>query len=344
MGASQGEEGVSGEVQQLLDLIDAPGRPGEWTGFCPVHEDRSGNRSLCVDVKAKESDYCEETAYPRLYIYCRSCGANGQDVAAVLGIAWENLEPDALAMELPLRRPRPWRLPSSIQLEQWVIDRRNDPEATRWLTEERLLTVEFLDRYRVGWDAERRRWIFPVLTTSDCFIDPVAIGCLWYPADPLSDGTRKMCNWRGGPPHLYPDVPDRPTILLVEGELDAAVGRSHDLPTVSGTIGARQWTERLTGHLRGKRVIVIYDCDDAGREGAADRVADLTSAGIPAEHLDLDPSRDDGFDLTDWFREGRTVAQLRTALTNSRALGDRPRAPLNAASRSRQNGRRREER
>lgn len=336
---------MSGEFRGFLDVVDALGGLGEWHGFCPVHDDRAGNRSLDIDIKAKEIDFCGATAYPRLYIHCRSCGANGMAVATALGLRWGDLETDAIASYVPPQRKRAWRLPTSAEIEAYVQARGDDAEATRWLVEERLLTPEFLDRYRIGWRADRRWWIFPLLSTAPCFIDPVPIGCLWYPADPLPNGRRKMCNWGGAPPALYPDVPRSRWVVLVEGELDAAVGRSHGLPTVSGTIGAGRWNERLSEELRGHRVIVVYDCDEAGRSGAADRVRDLTAAGIPARLHDLAPDRDDGFDLTDWFRDGRTANRFVADLRRSRAPGPTPRAPLSAASRSRyKNGRRREER
>lgn len=335
---------MSGELIRLLEATDATGPPGAWRGYCLVHDDRRGNRSLDMDVKAKPIDIFEGTQYRRLYIHCRSCGANGTATAAVLGIPFSQLEDDAVRVELPRRFNR-WRVPPIQDFKRWVAARRRDPDATRWLVEDRLLSVEFLDRYMVGWRSDRDWWIFPLLATSPCFSEPVPVGALWYPYRPLPDGRRKMCCWGGAPPALYPDVPAGRTVYLVEGELDAAVGRSHGLPTVSSTTGAGHWDDRLTMALRDKRVIVVYDCDDAGRQGARARVRDFAVWDIPARLHDLDPSRDDGFDLTDWFREGRTVSELRADVRRSRVPGPTSRAALRTPPPARdENGRRRDDR
>jgi hypothetical protein len=44
---------------------------------------------------------------------------------------------------------------------------------------------------------------------------------------------------------------------------------------------------------------LCMDCDDQGRQCAAERVDGFRRAGVEARAVDLDPSRSDGFDLSD---------------------------------------------
>jgi hypothetical protein len=59
------------------------------------------------------------------------------------------------------------------------------------------------------------------------------------------------------------------------------------------------WAERFE---RFERVYVCFDCDEKGREAAAIRVQQLAKH-THASIVDLDPQRDDGYDLTDFLLE-----------------------------------------
>lgn len=88
-------------------------------------------------------------------------------------------------------------------------------------------------------------------------------------------------------------------LYIVEGEPDAVRMWSLGLHAVAipGTGGWRSaWAHRFAGQ---RVVVVMFDCDPAGR-AAAKRVAhDLNVAFVPARMLDLDPRRDDGYDVSD---------------------------------------------
>jgi hypothetical protein len=53
----------------------------------------------------------------------------------------------------------------------------------------------------------------------------------------------------------------------------------------------------------GRRVSVVMDCDQAGREAARRIAGDLKAVGVHGSIIDLASTRDDGFDLTDWLSD-----------------------------------------
>ena len=52
------------------------------------------------------------------------------------------------------------------------------------------------------------------------------------------------------------------------------------------------------------------DCDRPGRQAAARIAEDLERRGIVAAIRDLAPHRHDGYDVSDWLREGNAPVQL----------------------------------
>jgi DNA primase len=95
---------------------------------------------------------------------------------------------------------------------------------------------------------------------------------------------------------------------------------------VPGT-GAWQpaWAQLLTGRF----VIVVMDCDPAGRHAATAIAESLQIAGVSVEVVDLWPDRADGYDLTDRILEHRR-ARHRASSTQTPASLLRPVPTVNA--------------
>ena len=109
-------------------------------------------------------------------------------------------------------------------------------------------------------------------------------------------------------------------MLLVEGPSDMLAARSAGLPAIA-VPGANAWRSEWASALDGHRVVVVMDCDRPGRQAAARIAEDLERRGIVAGIRDLAPRRQDGYDVSDWLREGKTAAP---AAGDARvALGER---------------------
>ena len=92
-------------------------------------------------------------------------------------------------------------------------------------------------------------------------------------------------------------------VLLVEGEPDMIAARSHGLPAIA-VPGVDAWRPGWAELLAGREVTVIMDCDEHGRAAAAAIESDLSSNCV-VRVLDIAPHRNDGYDVTDWLRQGQ---------------------------------------
>jgi hypothetical protein len=174
-------------------------------------------------------------------------------------------------------------------------------------------TETAIERLELAWLVSERRVAIPIRDQAGD-----ELGELRY--DPTGEHDPKMLSPTGvgrqlfPPPELIADHeldPER-TVWLVEGEPDAIRLWTLGLPAV-GVPGAQNWRDEWAGRFTGRhwRVAVCFDCDQAGRDGARRAAAAIVRAGGDARLVDLDPARDDGYDLTDWARLADT-AELRS--------------------------------
>jgi hypothetical protein len=284
------------------------------TGFCPCHEDdrEDGRRSLDIEIKRK-------LGHPSntLFIFCRSCRSNGLDVASELGIKWGDLMKAASSSFIATPSKKQWPMVAPDQVLHAAKSLKANRARYRYLIEERLLSDEVVDDRLIGWDEKRNRYLLPIFDTATQYAtdaDNIDVqGCLWFPGEPFPDGTRKMCNWKGWPATVYPNFLEASrddVVLLCEGEWDALCAASNDIVAISGTTGARHWNPAWNHHFEDAWVVVAYDCDEPGRKGAAQVAQSLEASGIVTAVLDLAPDRNDGYDITDYFRSGGTQEGL----------------------------------
>ena len=102
------------------------------------------------------------------------------------------------------------------------------------------------------------------------------------------------------------------TVYLPEGERDCQTLDRHGFLAATNSGGAEYWAARHAEHLRGADVVVLTDNDAAGRKHGQKVAASL--AGIARVRI-LDiaahwPECPPKGDITDWFKDGGTPAQL----------------------------------
>jgi len=183
------------------------------------------------------------------------------------------------------RRPPP--IPKD-QIEHYV--KALPDEAVQFLREHRGLTKEVIDSYKIGWCEEKERFTIPIPWQGKY------INVRLYHPDrnpkilPISSDRSIQ---------LFPeDQLEGDEIWLCEGELDALCAISHGLAAVSVTAGAGSWKEQFTPRFKGKKVYIVYDCDEAGRKGAK-KIAEILSRVAQVKVVDL--GLKEGEDLTNWF-------------------------------------------
>ncbi len=113
-------------------------------------------------------------------------------------------------------------------------------------------------------------------------------------------------------PELREAIANGETIFVVEGEKDAEALAARGLCTTTGAQGAAwKWPATWAAFFKGaKRVVVLPDCDDAGRKAARQRASIVATVCEDVCILDLAPGRTNGYDVSDWLGEKHTCDEL----------------------------------
>ncbi len=281
--------------------------------MCPLHEDHDPSLSLTV----KPADHGTMWG---LFGRCTagSCRASLPDVIRHFGLPLGRVlygGNDAYASEVHRTSAAP--LPDLAELCGWTEALWADDARLRYLRDERGLSERVVRKYRIGWNEAQGRYMLPVAD-----LDGKLANVRRYRPD-AKPGEGKMVGLRGRGGQLYPLAPtpsDADPVLVAEGEWDALVARSHGLTAVCGTLGAATWRPAWSAALAGRSVAFVYDCDKAGRDGAAEAAAVVGRVAkfVRVVDLGLQP----GEDLTDWFiKYERSRSDLLGLIAGTPSLG-----------------------
>lgn len=114
-------------------------------------------------------------------------------------------------------------------------------------------------------------------------------------------------------PEMLAAIARGETIHVVEGEKDAATLANLGLCATTSAQGASwPWPAAWSRFFAAaKQVIVLCDCDKAGREAAQQRASIIAAVCDDVRMLDLDPARRDGYDISNWVADGHVLVELR---------------------------------
>lgn len=140
---------------------------------------------------------------------------------------------------------------------------------------------------------------------------------------PVFDHTDKACNVRCydwtktqqakytnyksgfGKAHIWPHgvIEANEEVIVLEGEMDCLLAHAMGLRNaITSTGGASSWTDAWTRALAGKKVLICYDIDDAGRAGASALLARLRVFAASVATVVLPISEPANGDFTDFVR------------------------------------------
>lgn len=107
------------------------------------------------------------------------------------------------------------------------------------------------------------------------------------------------------------------SIVLAEGEGDALSLISAGIPAVTNTSGAGTFREAWREYFLGKDVIVFYDNDEAGRNGARKAAAMLFgyAANVRVAEWGSEP---DKYDIGDFMKDDRPITELEEMLRKAK--------------------------
>lgn len=268
---------------------------GEWRLRCPFHWDVEGDASINIQRSVFICFRCADWSFSDVMACLFLRDARG----FVPGWLHEPLRGSVSSGH----RPPPDRPPDVPILAAWHNHLLCSSEPLAYLTgPERLLTLDTIERFEIGWNREFKFYSIPIYDRS---------GELYSFKRYRRFKKPKMLNRRGDTATLFPWSAVRglkrgDLLVVAEGEWDAMLLNQQGIPAVTGG-GANVWRREWSIILRnlGVRVVVVYDCDESGREGRRKPLG-----GIPGSRaIDLAPSRHDGYDVTQYLRT-HTVDEL----------------------------------
>jgi hypothetical protein len=272
--------------------------------------------------------------------HCWGCGAKGGAFDAATSRGLTNRQAFDLKVQYGLAERRTGSQTSTNPPAVRLVA----PPPTRFEhppPEQRRLQQQLADKWKslLLRPEQRQLWRLPAL---------LALGCGWdgqritMPVHDRSGDTIGLLRYlpnRPGPSiakvladpgtHLEPlglGGGDRGPLVLAEGIPDLLSARSAGLPA-AGISGVQAWRPAFARRFQDRRVLIAFDADRAGRDGADRVLVDLGHAGVDATIVDLAPRRSDGYDLTNWLSPHRTTAPA--ALL--RSLADHAYRPAAAA-------------
>ncbi|UGS35248.1 AAA family ATPase [Capillimicrobium parvum] len=275
--------------------------------FAPGDVHRNGDRSPSASVNVETGAWL-----------CHGCGAKGGAYDAALaqgrapGDAMELLKRHGLVGgdDTPRRgaasrsggdRP-PAALPDEATLVQWQQDLQGHAKLLKRLEDRNGWTARALAAAGAGWGQadgwREKRLVFPINDTGGELINVVGY---------LPGGEPKSLALRGRPRDIFPPVEtiEGHEVTIVEGEGDAVSMNVFELPAVAipGTGAATGFSKYAARFALVDRVNVSMDCDPQGRGAREAIAAALHAVGVDVRVLDIDPGRDDGYDVGDMLRE-----------------------------------------
>jgi AAA domain-containing protein len=111
-------------------------------------------------------------------------------------------------------------------------------------------------------------------------------------------------------------------VFIVEGEKDVERLRERAIATCNPG-GARKWNlvdDCARAALRGRHIVIVADADRDGRAHAEIVKEWAREVASTIRVLDLAPSRDDGYDLSDWLDEQHTIDELKQIAESTEAI------------------------
>jgi len=245
---------------------------------CPFHEDDQPSLHIAPDGRAK----------------CFGCGFKTPHLIGLVRRLEDMTDHEASVF---LTKMIPCVPESKIRACEKALARNQD--AMDYLkSPERNLSGALIHKYRLGLELSSERITIPIIDSSG-----KCRNLRRYDWQGRSD--QKMINVEGlGETRIYPEsvLFKNRRVLLVEGEFDAEVGNSFDIPTVSWTGGADSWGERYQYLFQDKAVWIMYDDDEAGQLAASRARVKLMNIAyrVMSPKLKVLTDKPQPKDLTEW--------------------------------------------
>lgn len=308
---------MTDKIQEILDKVDIEGfyrehlekiireTSEEIIAICPFHKEKIGSFSA-----NKRNGL----------FHCFGCGAEGsvfQFIQQLKGVDFKEafrivadfsgskikLNNSEIPQHRPLLDPK---LPA-----KYLDNLLKAKDTLAFLQKRRGYTLDTIKKYKIGWDGSR--YTFPIYDEHG-----ILRNIRRYHAKKankmISYGTKKYTYGEGRIYGLDEMLKRKnETIHLHEGEPDKLLASQHKFLAVSGTVGAQTWKPEWTEYFRGRDVVLFYDMDPQGREGAEKACRSLTGVAKTVKNAELPvKGTKQEKDYTDYFlKKGGTIEKIK---------------------------------
>jgi hypothetical protein len=283
------------EIQELLTQLHGVRENATgWTARCPAHADDSP--SLKIDTGDDG----------RVLVHCHA-GCSIEDVVQAMGISVSDLFADETAPVQPQVVVGKNGNARVLEIGRDLVDEMTHalkPDQRRYLIQERMLSEEVIDRYRLGVTGRggQDRVAIPIPDEAGAIRDTRR----WLPPERRNRDDAKILHWAQGfgGARLFPlDQLNQAQMVLCAGELDALAAISHGFAAITATCGEGHWPDELSESFSGSEVVILLDADATGVKGTELRAESLVRHGATVNVATWPEDRRDGWDITDELRE-----------------------------------------
>lgn len=283
-------------------------------GKCLWHEDTTPSMSMNVQ---------------RGLFHCHGCGIGGdifefwqrvtgadtfpavlESLAQVVGVATEAGPPrraapvdlvDLAAAQEALEPAAPL-IEHDPLVDERIVDTAHarllsEPTAMTLLATRRGLVEETVRTWKLGKDNDR--FYIPIRNA-----EGQCVNIRRYKFD-AARAQDKMLSWRAGfgSARLWPltAFAAADPIYLMEGEMDCLLALQCGLNAITCTGGASTWNRSWNERFAHREIVIVYDCDTAGRQGARRIAEELAPVAAAIRIVELGLTEPAGADFTDYI-------------------------------------------
>ena len=288
--------------------LPEPNDSNEMKTTCPFHNDNSPSFSINAETGA-------------FNCFAPSCDKGGGIVEFISeyknidrGKAKKLLKENYPDFEVPdykknKKKKKKKKQPPPIdesEVNKWHMILKNSEKLLDYLLNERGITIETIEEFKLGWDGSRIT--IPIHGEAGKIRNVRK-----YKPKSKGDQSKVISYGKGyGSARLFPIknlVYEE--ILLVEGELDAILANQMGYKAMTATGGAGTWKTEWNEWFKDKIVNICYDIDKSGQKGAGKVARLLLPHTEKVKIIDLPISEPPNGDLTDYFvKFGHTKEEL----------------------------------
>ncbi len=218
--------------------------------LCPFHAD--SDPSLSINLEA-------------MVFNCFGCGKKGNAID-ILNEIWECGSKKARSALCATAKGK-LHIFDKQEVERYHSYLLEHKELMDFLTINKGLSDDTIDKYNLGYDQKIKRYIIPIYNKYGHIINLRQYSTIHK---------SKMLN-ASAQINIFPQYPVKDKIYICEGEWDCMLLRQYGYEAITSTGGAGTWFEYWNEYLRDKQVFICYDGDEAGVKGSK-KVASSLSA------------------------------------------------------------------